>query len=517
MTSPLVVCNVGSLTTRSLSAFVPGTIAVLLATVGAGTNLGWAVAGGAAFFILTAAIAIASWRRVAIFLFAYLPFTGFLSLVLYPNTFLGDAARDVLIVIPLYIGVLASKDPVRLPRSVVIPAALLSTLAILQLLNPSLPSQIVGLVGLRGWLFFIPLMLVGARLASDMSSALRVLRIALIAGMPVLVIGLVESLALAAGKAAVLYGLYGNAARGAFSTGDAEIQGAPVSLGALHRVPSLFSYPAAYYCFCLAMLVPGYFLWRRGQTRGTRRLGLGGFVLAVVCALTSGTREAFLTVPVAVAATLYFDGIRPNLRAIAASGIGWLAAVTLLHVPVRTLPSYLLSLSSAEGGDVLGYGFRVAHSVTWLGLGPGTDTNAARAVAGSGLFDAIGGSWQESYLVKSWIELGVPGLVLVVWMLVALVSAVTRGAPATGSGRTLIAASSGFLFAALATSIKGAILDQAPANAYFWLFAGLAIGARSWVVHAARSPAEDAQHQPMRSSLRPVGIGFAAVRAERMR
>ena len=65
------------------------------------------------------------------------------------------------------------------------------------------------------------------------------------------------------------------------------------------------------------------------------------------------------------------------------------------------------------------------------------------------------------------------------------------------------------------TSIKGAILDQAPANAYFWLFAGLAIGARSWAASAARSPVEDAQHQPMRSSLRPAAVGFASVRRER--
>lgn len=516
MTSSLVVYNAGSLTTRLLSALVPGAIAVLLAIVGTGTDLGWIAAGGAVLIALTMAMAIARWRRAAILLLAYLPFTGLLSLMLYPNTFLGDAARDVLIVIPLYIGFLASKEPSRLPRSVVIPIALLTTLAVLQLVNPSLPSTIVGLVGLRGWLFFIPLMLVGMRLASDMSSALRVLRIALIAGAPVLVIGLIESLALAAGKAPVLYRIYGDSARGAFTTGDAAIQGAPLSLGALHRVPSLFSYPAAYYCFCLAMLVPGYFLWRCGQTRGTRRLGLAGFVLAVVCALTSGTRQAFLTVPLAVAVTLYLEGIRPNLRAIAASGIGSLIAVTLLHVPVLTLPRYLVDLSSDEGADILVDGFRIARSLTWLGLGPGTDTNAVRNVAGPEVFDAIGGRWQESYLVKSWIELGVPGLLLVVWMLIALIRTVSARAAATGAARPLVAASTGFLIAALATSIKGAILDQAPANAYFWLFAGLAIGARSWTMRETRSPV--AERHPMTSSLvRPVGNGLASVRGERAR
>jgi hypothetical protein len=391
---------------------------------------------------------------------------------------------------------------------------LLGSLVILQLFNPSLPSLLVGLVGLRGWLFFIPLMIVGARLAADFDSAVRALRIALIAGIPVLIIGLVEALALAEGKAGVLYRLYGDSAQAAFATGDSPVQGARVSLGNLHRVPSLFAYPAAYYCFCLAMLVPGYFLWRRGLTAGTRRLGLVGFVLAVVCGLASGTRQAFITVPLALAVILYLDGIHLSFRAMAASAGGWFAAVTLLHVPVRALPGYLLNLSSAEGGDVLGHGFHLARSVTWLGLGPGTDTNAARAVAGSGLFDAIGGRWQESYLVKSWIELGVPGLLLVVWMLVALLRAVTKGVAGTGSGRTLIAASSGLLFAALATSTKGAILDQAPANAYFWLFAGLAIGARSWAARDVPVPVTATRGEPVVSP-RPVGVGLALMRVER--
>jgi O-antigen/teichoic acid export membrane protein len=498
---------------RRAAGLLPAAIAIILGFIGATTTQGWIAVAATISLALMTAMSMASWQRAAKSLISYLPFAGLLSLLLYPHTFQGDMARDLLIVTPLYLGLLASKEIVRVPRAVLVPIALLSTLAILQLFNPSLPSPLVGLIGLRGWLFFIPLMLVGARLASDVNSALRVLRVALIAGLPVLAVGLVEALALAEGKAAVLYRLYGESARGAFTTGDTAAQGAQVSLGSLHRVPSVFSYPAAYYCFCLAMLVPGYFLWRCGQSRAIRRLGLTGFVLAVICALTSGTREAFLTVPLAVAVTLYLDGIRPNLRALAASGVAWLAAVTLLHVPVRTLPGYLLNLSTVEGGDILGYGFRVAHSVTWLGLGPGTDTNAARNVAGPGLFDAIGG-WQESYLVKSWIELGVPGLLLVVWMLVAVTRTVSGRAAAEGPARSIAAASGGFLIAALATSIKGAILDQAPANAYFWLFAGIAIGAHSWAVHA-RSSVEDRHLAPAMSLLRPVGVEFASVRAER--
>ena len=499
-----------------LAAVAPGAIAVSLGVVGAASTRGWIFAGAVVLLTSMTALAVSCWRRVAVLLLAYLPFTGILSLLLYPNTLLGDAVRDVFIVAPLYMGLLASSGSARLPRSVVFPIALLSAFVLLQLFNPSLPSALVGLVGVRGWLFFVPLIVVGARLGSDLASTLRAMRFALIAGLPVLAIGLIEAVALAEGKGGTIYALYGPSANSAFTTGDTTLQGAPVSLGALHRVPSLFSYPSAYYAFCLAMLVPAYFLWRRGERVGTRRLGLVGFVLAVSAGLTSGIREAFITVPLALVVTLYLDGVRMSIRSLMAGVAGFCVAVTLLRVPVFSLPQYLLDLSRQEGQDVLVRGFRLAHSVTWLGLGPGTDTNAARNVAGPDVFDAIGGRWQESYLVKSWIELGLPGLLLVVWMFVALVRAVaSRAGGSIGPGRSLAAACAGLLFAALATSTKGAILDQAPASAYFWLFAGLAIGARSWVPPTERVTVSGGFDESPRRSRSPVRMGLAAVRVDR--
>jgi hypothetical protein len=489
------------------SRFAPGAAAVCLGTLVATNRHGWLAASVVLCLSLATVFAVANWQTSALFLIAYLPFTGLLSLALYPDTFLGEALRDLIVVFPLYIALLGQRDRPRLPRSLLLPLALLTLLACVQLLNPSLPSLAVGLVGLRGWVFFIPLALVGARLALSFESAERALRLAMVAGLPVLVIGLIEALLLAEGKASVLYGLYGESAKGAFTTGETTAQGARLGLGDLHRVPSLFSYSAAYYCFCLAMLVPSYFLWRKGSSAALRKFGLAGFVLTIICALTSGTREAFLTVPIAVGVMLYLDGVRVGVRGAAAGAIGWTSAIVLLGVPLRGLPQYLWDLSLQEGRDVLGYGFSVAHSATWLGLGPGTDTNAARAFGGQSLFDSIGGSWQEAYLVKSWIELGVPGLLLVLWTLIALSRHVLRGTGATGPQRTLCAAAAGLIAAVFATSIKGAVLDQAPANAYFWLTVGFALGAQGWVTQQSRAAraAEDAatpthSEQPLTSA-----------------
>jgi hypothetical protein len=468
-------------------------IAVLLVAAGTSLVLGlatavgpavWIGALGAVLFVELSTVAVVRWRLVGTLLIVYLPYTGVLSLLLYPHTFYGEVARDALIVTPLYVGLFASGGNRRLPRAVVLPFLLLGALAVLQLLNPSLPSLAVGFVGLRGWLFFTPLLLVGARLATDIPSTLRLLRIALIAGIPVLVVGIVEALMLAVGKAGVLYGIYGSAAKDAFTTGNTGSRGAAVSLGSLHRVPSIFAYPAAYYVFCLAMLVPGYVLWRCGPTARTGNLGRFGFSLTTLAALTSGSREAFVVVPVIILLTLFLDSGLPRFRALVAGGLAFALVAVVMSLPVRALPHYFVGLSHQEGGDLVGHGFRLAHSLTWLGLGPGTDTNAARNIAGPAVFDPIGGRWQESYLVKSWIELGVPGLLLVLLMLGGVGSALIRSAPRGSAARPLIAASSALFLGVIATSVKGAILDQAPANAYVWLFAGLALGARGWTGRA---------------------------------
>jgi hypothetical protein len=458
-----------------------GALIAVAVMFGFATSVGttmWVATLGVVVFVELAALALAKWQRLVVLLIVYLPYTGVLSLLLYPQTFLGEVARDVFIVTPLYLGLFASRTHVRLPRNVVVPFILLGVLAIGGLANPSLPSFSVGLVGVRGWLFFAPLLYVGVRFAAEGPAAvLRLLRLALLAGVPVLVIGLLEALAFATGKGASVYAVYGSAAQEAFT--NTGLRGAAVSLGSLHRVPSLFTYVAAYYLFCLAMMVSAYVLWRSGATPGIRRLGRFGFLLATVCALTSGSREALVTVPVIIVLTLVLDRGLPNLGAVIAAVVAFGIVAVVMRLPLN-LPHLLIALGSQEGGDLIGHGFRVASSVTTLGLGPGTDTNASRNVGGSVVFDAIGGRWQESYFVKSWIELGIPGLLAVVWLMLTITKTLIRNVRGAVSARPLHAATTALFIAVVATSVKAAILDQAPANAYIWLFVGLALGAGSW-------------------------------------
>lgn len=461
-------------------------VAVSLCAVGLGIALevapyGWITVGAALAFAYAVPLAVLDWRRWAGIFLCFLPFSGLASLMLFPRTYLGDVVTDLIFVAPLYFAFFMRRArPHVLPQSVRIGSLLLVSVVLLGLLNPGIPTLSVGLIGARGWLFYMPLIFIGAELASDAQSALRVAWYAALAGLPALVVGLCEAVLLATHHSALLYRIYGSAAGSAFTTGTRDIQGASVSLGALHRVPSLFAFTIAYYGLCMAMLVPGYFLWRAGRRRRERVIGEVVFALACACALSSGTRFAFVAVPTAVLVTLYLDGVRTSPR-LAAVGVGVGAFIAIvLHVPILSLPQYLIHLGKQEGAYVLIDGVRSASRVTLFGLGPGTDTNATRSFGGSALFQQISGHWQESYVVKSWIELGAFGLIVVMWFLLSTTRAVAIKAARAGKGRPLVAATSGFLVATLLISVKGAVLDQAPTSPYFWLFAGIGIAAAQW-------------------------------------
>ena len=457
------------------AAAVAGAFAVLFVALYRGQYT--VVALELAVMVIAGAWLIGSqdWRRLFFFLLAYLPYSGVISLLAYPQTLLGEVVRDLGLLLPLYVALLprASTAP-RLPPSVVFAVGALAGLVLTQALNPSVSSAAVAAVGARGWLIAVPLLWVGARLAARPEDVRRWMRISSVAAVPVLLIGIVEAVMLAFGGASIVAAAYGDAAAVAFGERGVSASFA-IGGGELRRVPSLFAFPLAYYALCIASLVPTYVLWRT-SSGGWRRFGAVAFVVAVVAGLSSGTRLAFILVPAAVIVIFLFDR-RLTLRSLALSAGSWLAVLFTLGINPRALPEYFRELSSAEGGDVLVGGFRLARSVTTLGLGTGMDTNASRQVDAN-VFAPIGHDWQESYLVKTWLELGVLGIVVVAGLFLVLVLWLLRLAvlPGGGDAQPLRAGVLAFVTVTLLLSVKGSPLDQAPTNYFFWLYAGMALG-----------------------------------------
>jgi hypothetical protein len=425
-------------------------------------------------------------------LLLFMPFSGLLAIGLYPQSFLGELFRDVVFVIPLYVGYVLHRQPGHLRphwAGLRLPLLLMLCLILVQTQNSSIPNYQVALIGLRSWVLFVGLLFVGRAAARDADLPSWCFRLS-VASLPGLVVGIIEAILLAEGKTAFVASLYGPAGDVLSGTfGGLQV----AEGGAFNRVPGLFPFSVAYYSFAISSLIPSYVTWRRGATPIRRRFGAVAFSVAVLAVATSGQRLGLALLPIILVIALSLDpgGMRP--RRVVLSTLGLLGALSVLGVKLASLPRYFLELGTQEGNDVLVGGLQLARRTTTLGLGVGLDNNAARNYGGSDFFDRIGGQWQESYLVKAWLEVGVAGMVLVVLAAVLLLRLLllaarqTRGTP-EGS---LVAIVTAFAIATLVVSLKAAVLDQAPANVYFWLWCGLAIGAADPATRRVmRAPAE---------------------------
>ena len=144
-------------------------------------------------------------------------------------------------------------------------------------------------------------------------------------------------------------------------------------------------------------------------------------------------------------------------------------------------------------------GLREASHHVLLGTGTGSDTNAARYVSGS--FSATGG-WQESYLAKTILELGIVGLALIATVFGSII---VRGLRIRRRLRDpgLIAMASailGLMIWGIAYTVKAQYLDFDPLNLYFWLFTGilfkLAVLDRAEAAPTGRRPETRSALQP---------------------
>lgn len=457
------------------------------AIVGAPLLLGAAAATGyslraAELLALGLAVLVGmhNWRWAVYGLLAYLPFSGIAIVLSYPNTSEAVLVKDFLFVLPAYAGFLAysiaHRSRLGFDGAPVALFLLLGLIVLLQALNPDLPNRLVPAIGVKVWLLYVPLYFLGYHLVRDRSELFRLLGLmSAVAVVPAL-LGVVEAALIYAGRADRVYALYGDAAA-AVTQNFAEFSysgGAP-----LRRVPSTFSFVTQYYAFITTMVAVTY-AWWRGRLRG-RRSGLAGaavWMLALVAAFLSGARVAFLLVPVLVGLILLLEGrgLRVPWGRLAAPAIAFLATVAALGASGNRLIAQTIATAQAEFGDIFVHGFHRALSTTVLGLGTGVDTNASRyAFSEPALFQGVGGTWYESWLVKVVLELGIPGLIVVALLLGTIVGRGLRehARLSDPSLRVVSAAILAFLIWSLLSATKGQYLDFDPVNVYFWLLAGV--------------------------------------------
>jgi hypothetical protein len=228
--------------------------------------------------------------------------------------------------------------------------------------------------------------------------------------------------------------------------------------------------------YCVVAVAAAYGWMRGGLKHSVHRwLGLACIAIAAVGGLTSGSRAAFIFIPLLLITIAVLDGWRPSRTIfIAVSSMGLVpVAVFLLGVPLAPLYE-LISGQAKVVIDLFAESVQATARYGAFGNGTGVNTGAALRY-GSGTAVYLGGYWYQSWWIKVSLELGVPGLIcllIALWRLVASsvrAHRVLRHARFRSASAVMLAV----VFFNLVYAFKSQYIDLDPMNVYFWLFLGM--------------------------------------------
>ncbi|MHB8576695.1 MAG: hypothetical protein ACYDCQ_15330 [Dehalococcoidia bacterium] len=432
---------------------------------------------GVGLLLLAFGVGVHNWRWSLYGLILYVPVSGIPWIVSYPNTTLAVLAKDLLFVLPAYVGFLGSLIPRRasLPpdRAVLTLFALFAGLVAVQVFNPASGNVRVGAIGAKVWLLYLPMYVLGYALIETRQDLQRLLGLMSLAAVVPAIVGVTEAALIYSGRGSAVYTLYGAAA-------DVATQHfAAITFAAGHaifRVPSTFSYGAQFYGF-LATSVAVSWAWWRGFLVETRWTHAGAVLwgLLVLAALLTGQLGAFIFIPLLIAMMLWLNGPRELLagRYLLLGGLGAAGASTVIGAARGAdLLREALQTGAMEFKLLFIDGLSQSFAKAMLGLGTGTDTSASRyAFTNQTAFTAP----QEAWYVKALLELGVIGLVLVfVVLLTLLLRALKLHWRLSDRGlRAASAAIIAFVIWNILYNVKSSFMDLDPINVYFWLLAGV--------------------------------------------
>ena len=242
----------------------------------------------------TWATILRNWRRGLELFILFIPFSGAVELFLYPAAW-PVLIKDVLFAMPAYIGFAMSGEFAQawsgLPRSVVLSLFLFVGIVLVQALNPAGPGPVAALIGLKVWLFYLPMLLLGRAYVRDRATLLRLSRsmIGLI-WLPCGIGILQWLLALALGYQRAITMFYGDAAR-------AATQGFTQFNVGVMRIPATFAFSSQYFLYILCMFVP--VLGSAGIETDPRWRMIRGASLWLLCVagFMTGARAAFVMIP----------------------------------------------------------------------------------------------------------------------------------------------------------------------------------------------------------------------------
>jgi hypothetical protein len=391
------------------------------------------------------------------------------------------------------------------PDALPVCLVLLSLWCVIEAIIPRVPMS-MAMLGWSSYVFFVPLLYVGAELMSDDRRAARTLRVAAVGG-AVVGLGAVASALLGQSAPALLQPIVASAGVHSFDTENIYL--APSILATAEEAAEVLLI-ALFAWIALAHLPAGKLARTYGAAIG----------VLIATGLIAAERRADIVVAVAgVMALLVLrparttgTPVRPALWTAMLARVRLGPALILAAVGAIALVSFLgasklvpFLTSASNGQDALTLMFSPDHPWALSGQGTGTSTQGASLVGATTFVGIDNGGYHADYvldgrafviaeggLTKTWLELGIVGVILYGGVFfAALAPAVCCWRRTDGVGRalTILSLALGIIF------LKGhQSLDDPLIQPFFWLAAGGAWGrmrvpSPQWPQDAETSPA----------------------------
>jgi hypothetical protein len=452
--------------------------------------------------VLAIWIAILSkWQRGIYMLILFVPFGSILAVYLRPNP-AGPLLKDFLFVLPIYVVflLLHMRDfrQVRIPTPISLMFVAFAGLVLLQIFNPGVRNVLSGAIGIKIWILYIPLAYLVSAMIVRAEDLIKFLRVATAVALVPCVIGLAQfMMSSTIGYEQTMTLFYGNQAA-AVTQGFATFQ-----LGAdFYRIPSTFSFVTQYSGYVLMMLAVTYMHQSVEPHLGWRLFAKVMTGLVFIACLLSGARANFVFAPVLLLVILFLDAKLTRMA------IWLLFGPFIMILTLQTAGLDIFAVADKTSGLVTNYGSDLVipdlinSLVNYpLGKGVGTNTGAARNIMSAAEIAAMPHPI-EGYYAKAIIELGIPGLIVLLLILFSI------GAYALGihrrtkepMKRSCTAAITGFIIVMAVHSFKGWQIELDPVNVWYWMLVGIIFRMpelRFDSVVEARREAEMAKRQNM--------------------
>lgn len=404
-------------------------------------------------------------------LLGFVPFAGVVTLSQYPSPVL-TLMKDFLFVIPAYLSFLLMRkrkvSQARIPPSILSAMVALVVLVFIQSFNPGVANWLVAAIGAKVWLFYLPLTFLAFEMLNSREDLIRLLRLMVAIAWIPCGIGIVQWICcIIFGYEATMAAFYGEEAARAVTQEFASFDVG----GTFFRISSTFTFVTQYFGYTLAMIVPSYALMKLDTSKKWRKFATAIFWLVLLASFMSGSRSAYVFVPILLMLTYWLEGkLIGTVKIGAMLPLVMLAALSISGIDAMMLFDLMFQLMEHYSDEVVKKGLLDAMSIAPLGMGTGMNTGAARYAFDDPLsFEGI-----ENYYAKAVYELGIVGLLIVVALFVLLMGngyRIHRRIRDTGL-RSCSSAILAFIVVMVLNSFKGWQIELDPISVYFWVFSG---------------------------------------------